>query len=194
MVCALKVNPGEHNFTIYCDGDRVGARKTKFFSKPRVDKVPLLQNQRQKAAKFKKFNKDKSAFSGWRDDEMFLENLVRHDLKNWNLSKVVRDDNDRVVCEKLIRKHAKQLKDVFVALCSRNETYPKLAWKSLLSFLDQCKLLDEPSELKATATPEHISICFAQTIAKDAIVIREDQLPIKLTVLEREKYKAKLQL
>ena len=67
------------------------------------------------------------------------------DTKNWQLPKLIKNDFDLRGVITVLRTHAKALKDIFYALGSANERYPKLGYFGFVEFCKSVRIIEDVS-------------------------------------------------
>ena len=67
-------------------------------------------------------------------------------MKNWQLHKLIKNDFDlRGVCT-VLRNNAKVLKDIFYALASADDKYPKLGYFGMVNLCKSVSIIEDASK------------------------------------------------
>ncbi|CDW72588.1 UNKNOWN [Stylonychia lemnae] len=89
------------------------------------------------------FKKDTSVFKEWKEDTpQTIQLMLDDDLKYWKIHRFIKDDNDRLMCEKIIRQNVVLIKKIFITeIC--NSSFPNISWIDFSNFCEKCKIFDK---------------------------------------------------
>jgi hypothetical protein len=74
------------------------------------------------------FTKESSVWKDWREDTpQQIKDSMEHDLKLWNISRLIKTEEERFAVEEVVRSHAATLKNVFIQAASRG-SFPYCGW------------------------------------------------------------------
>ena len=80
------------------------------------------------------FKKEHSVFKDWKEDTPEqIADCIEHDIKMWHVSRFIKDDEERLAVENVIRRFAEMLKNAFIQGASRG-TFPYLGWNDFSGF------------------------------------------------------------
>ena len=81
----------------------------------RNETVPNCVKNIRTTAVVRGFDKDASVFADWvRDDKDTALKCINHDLELWHGDKFIKDAEDLVNTENVMRSYAKEIKDIFI--------------------------------------------------------------------------------
>lgn len=81
----------------------------------RVEPVPRFEKNIRTTAIVRNFDKDASVFAEWTsDNETTVRQCMEHDLKLWHADKFIKDEEDREATADVMRKYAKEIKNMFI--------------------------------------------------------------------------------
>ena len=81
----------------------------------RVEPVPRFEKNIRTTAIVRNFDKDASVFAEWTsDNETTVRQCMEHDLKLWHADKFIKDEEDREATADVMRKYAKEIKNIFI--------------------------------------------------------------------------------
>lgn len=157
MVCALMLNPGRHQYVVKVDGEVLDSTPQTFFSKQEklvneLDQFqPNYKSFKQLKAKFVTQGGKTSSeggklgvFKNWEDEDgNILKQMIESDTKVWNLRKVVTAEYEHKNIVALLKRNAKELKDIYTGLVALGATYPHLDFKSFIDFCISAKIIEE---------------------------------------------------
>ena len=102
---------------------------------------------------WKPFVLTKSEFREWtNDDNTMMKMVFDSDTKVWQLNKLLKNDNELRAATAVLRANAKKLKDLFSALASTDERYPKLGYFAFVDFCKSVRIIEDATELY----PKHL--------------------------------------
>lgn len=94
----------------------------------RDEEVPNYVKNIRTTAVVRSFHKASSVFATWIDDqEDTAVNCIEHDLELWNAPKFIKDEEDYEKTADVMRKYAKEIKNIFIAIASRS-SFPQIGF------------------------------------------------------------------
>ena len=87
----------------------------------REEEIPIFENVNKFKVQTRVFKKDTSVFKDFKEDTTAsLQMMVIEDLKNWKVSRFIKDEADRERVERLLQKHFLRIKRVFTSFISQS--------------------------------------------------------------------------
>lgn len=88
------------------------------------------------------FNKSNSVFADWKEDRADTAlSCIEHDLELVHTDKFIKDENERAETHDVIKKYAKEIKNIFIQLASRS-SFPQIGWIDFSTFSNKTELPD----------------------------------------------------
>ena len=75
-----------------------------------------------------------------------LKSVVDNDIKSMSLNKLIKNDFEYRGCLKVIRNNTQALKDLFYALASADDRYPKLGYWKFVEFCKGLRIIEDVSQ------------------------------------------------
>lgn len=89
------------------------------------------------------FKKEHSVFRDWKEDtNSTLDQCFEYDRAHWKLSRFIKDAGEQEKVEKVLRKHYKKLKRIFISEASRSR-FPNIVGLAYGDYCNQCQVCDE---------------------------------------------------
>ena len=89
------------------------------------------------------FTKESSVWKDWREDTpQQIKDSMEHDLKLWNISRLIKTEEERFAVEEVVRSHAATLKNVFIQAASRG-SFPYCGWQDFSTFCQRANIPDK---------------------------------------------------
>ena len=77
---------------------------------------------------------------------MMLKSMVDNDVKSMQLHKLIKNDFEFRSVMQVLRKNSKALKDLFYALASSDDRYPKLGYWRFVEFCKSTRIIEDVSD------------------------------------------------
>jgi hypothetical protein len=88
------------------------------------------------------FKKETSVFREWREDtESMFSSCFASDTSHWKVQRLIKNPDDFLACEALLRKHFARLKKIFIVQASKSG-FPTINWINSADFIRDCNCLD----------------------------------------------------
>ena len=75
-----------------------------------------------------------------------LKSMVDNDVKSMQLHKLIKNDFEFRSVMQVLRKNSKVLKDLFYALASSDDRYPKLGYWRFVEFCKSTRIIEDVSD------------------------------------------------
>ena len=91
----------------------------------------------------REFNKERSVFKDWRKDDpdFTYRSCIEHDLALWHVDKFVKDPDEAKETADVLRKYAKEIKNIFIQLISKS-SYPQIGVNDFTAFSNKIEFPD----------------------------------------------------
>lgn len=149
-VLPLMMRPGKQTLFFATPNNRRGVHEAAVQTciiDARLEKAPVYR--KQLATRFKKevaFDKEKTIFASWKDNNKLLE---EHDYHKWKLSRFVKKDNDRVDVKKFFDTNLDTFKEIYANVQAISAEYPGITGPAFSEFCQKSGLLDKHFGLAA---------------------------------------------
>jgi len=88
------------------------------------------------------FKKETSVFREWREDtESMFSSCFASDTSHWKVQRLIKNPDDFLAVEALLRKHFARLKKIFIVQASKSG-FPTINWINSADFIRDCNVLD----------------------------------------------------
>ena len=108
----------------------------------RDEDVPIFAKSEKSHINVRSFNKDNSVFREWKqdtpDDALAC---IEHDLEHWYIKKLIKKDEQLDELCDMIRKYAKELKNLYIMVASRSK-YPQVSELDFSQWAKESHVID----------------------------------------------------
>lgn len=119
-------------------------------ARKRDEDPPIFAKTMKSNTVSRAFSKHNSVFKEWKEDTpQQIAECIEHDIKLWHVSRFVKDADELVNVEDVLRKNAEVLKNLFIQAASRG-TFPYLGWADFSLFCQKAGIPDKKGSPMST--------------------------------------------
>ena len=108
----------------------------------RMERVPFFRKESslKRAQIVKQFQKDKSIFAAWKDNNKILTD---HDYQMWKLPRFVKKEADQADVRRFMNEHLEDFKEFYANAQAISNLFPGISSPAFAEFCQQSKLIDK---------------------------------------------------
>eukprot|EP00347_Sterkiella_histriomuscorum_P002614 403367462 len=137
------MRPGRNVFLVKTQDELSNFHLLKCISPLREEEIPIFIKGSKIKVQQRVFKKDNSVFKDWKEDTpQTINQMLDDDMKYWKCHRFIKEENDKIACEKIIRQNAVLLKKIFMTeVC--NSGFPNISWIDFSNYCEKCKIFDK---------------------------------------------------